>query len=166
MARRAHGNCRLRACSAPTGPASFPPRRHQGLLSPPALTVKHECLHQAEPPVLPTFPLRMERRRSSVSLSILLPALRFGRGWHVLPPLLLLWPGSRYSISIPTYPPSPSPSVHSPVLGLAVPISPWILLSWPGIHGCDTLIPGQLQHSVQLFLKFTQDQAQAHECCI
>lgn len=92
MACRAHGNCRLRACLAPMGPAMFPPRRHHGLLSPPALTVKHKCLQQAELPVLPTFPLGIEKRRSSVSLSILLPALVcFGCGWHIPPPLFLLW---------------------------------------------------------------------------
>lgn len=52
------------ACSAPTGPATFPPRRLQGLLSPPTLTIKHKSLQQAELPVLPTFPLGMGKMLS------------------------------------------------------------------------------------------------------
>ena len=140
---------------------------HISLLSPPTLIVKHECLQQAELPVLPTVPLGMGKRRSSVSLSILPPALVcFGCGWHTLPPLLLLWLDSHHSISIHTYPPPPSPSVHPPAPGLAEPISTWILLCWPRIHSCDIVIPQQLRHPAQLCLKFTQDQAQAYECCI
>lgn len=92
----------------------FAPRKHQGLSSPPTLTAKHECLQWAELPAVSTFPLGMGKRCSRVSLSIPLPTI--GRVCYAcyIPSQLLLWPDSRQSVNIPTYPPPPSPSVHSP----------------------------------------------------